>query len=47
MYMFIWKTELKENGIFRLFAANEKENENFCLFASNGNGKRKFVFLGR
>jgi hypothetical protein len=37
------KTELTENGNFLLFSVNE----NFRLFTANGNGKRKFVFLGQ
>ncbi len=43
-YIYIWKTELKQNGNFvRLQTA---ETANFCLLAANGNGKRKFVFFG-
>jgi hypothetical protein len=34
------QTELTENGNFM-------ETASFRLFAANGNGKRKFVFLGR
>jgi hypothetical protein len=37
--------ELTEKDNFRLLAANESAN--FTLIAANGNGKRRFVFLGR
>jgi hypothetical protein len=30
-----------------VFCKREKKTANFRLFAANGNGKRKFVFLGR
>ncbi len=39
------KMDLLENGNFRSFAANG--NGNGKLPAEKGNGKRKFVFLGR
>jgi hypothetical protein len=44
------KTELAENGNFRLFAANRKQTEmaNFCFFAKNGNGKQSlFTLVGK
>ncbi len=46
--MYIWKTELTEKTATSVcFLQTETETANFCLFAANGNGKRKFVFLGR
>jgi hypothetical protein len=43
------KTDLtQKNDNFRWFAANGKTTtENFRSLAVYGNGKRKFVFLGR
>ncbi len=35
-----------ENGNFCLFAANIKQKRQTSVFSENGNGKRKFVFLG-
>ncbi len=47
-YVYIWKTELMEERQF-LFACCKwnTETANFRLFAANGNGNRKFVYLGR
>jgi hypothetical protein len=42
------KAELKKNGKVAFVCCKQKtEMANFCLFAANGNGKWKFVFLGR
>jgi hypothetical protein len=43
-----WKTELTENGNFRLFWYKQKtETATSVCLLENGNGKQKFVFLGR
>ncbi len=39
------RTELTENSNFICWLQTEPAN--FCLFAAKGNGKQKFVFLGR
>jgi hypothetical protein len=39
------KTKGKQQLVF-VFCKRKKETTNFHLFAANGNGKRKFVFIG-
>ncbi len=47
-YIYIRKTELTDNGKFRLFAANRKrQRQTSVCFMQTGKWKRKFVFLGR
>ncbi len=42
------KTELTENGNFRLLTVNRKRKRQTAVcFLQTGKGKRKFVFLGR